>query len=309
MFNRRKFLCTTLLAAAGSNLPFPKKWHATHYSRHQQKSDDAPFITDTNINLFQWPFRRLKYSQTDLMLAKLRKHRINQAWAGSYEALFHKDLAGVNFRLAEECRERGEGMLIPFGTVNVGWPGWEEELRRCHEQYHMPGIRIYPGYQAFDLDHSDFRSFLQVMTERGMILQIACDMEDARVHHPLIEVRDISMDLLPGLVKAVPELKVQLLYWNHKVGHNLLERLIADTFVVFDTSRIESSGGVGRLIDGNPWFGNPVTIPANRILFGSHVPYFPVEANILKLFESPLTLEQISAIVSDNANHLLDSRL
>src|SRR5690606_3676065 len=76
----------------------------------------GPMLTDTNITLFEWPFRQLKYGDTTALVNKLRRHRINQAWTGSYESLFHKDIEGVNSRLSEECRQKGEGLLLPFGT-------------------------------------------------------------------------------------------------------------------------------------------------------------------------------------------------
>ena len=79
-------------------------------------------IIDTNVDLFTWPFRKLKYGDTHALVAKLRKHRIIEAWAGSFEALFHKDMDGVNQRLAAECRTNGEGLLVPFGSVNLAWP-------------------------------------------------------------------------------------------------------------------------------------------------------------------------------------------
>lgn len=313
--DRRNFLYNMLMTAA-SWIPFSvtnlggEKNSKTIASPPglERPPDSVPEIIDTNVNLFQWPFRKLKYDETELLIAKLRKHRISKAWTGSFEALFHKNIDSVNSRLARECRAHGEGILVPFGTVNLAWPDWEEELRRCHEVHDMPGIRIYPGYQPFDLNHPDFVQFVQEVTDRGMILQIACDMEDARVHHPVIEVRDAGIELLPDTLRRVPEAKVQLLYWNHEVGSALLEELIRKTNAVFDITRIEHVGGVGRLIDGNSWFGNMGKLPVERFMFGSYAPYFPVEANLLKLFESPLTEKQSIAIMNGNARRFISDR-
>src|SRR4029077_19814731 len=64
----------------------------------------GPDIIDSNVHLFEWPFRKLKYNRTEALIAKLRKHRIAKAWAGSFEAVLHKQLDPINGRLAKECR-------------------------------------------------------------------------------------------------------------------------------------------------------------------------------------------------------------
>ena len=46
-------------------------------------------------------------------------------------------------------------------------------------------------------------------------------------------------------------------------------------------------------------------VPVERIVFGSHAPYFPVETAILKLIESPLDAQQLQAIMQGNARRLL----
>src|SRR5688572_25031298 len=88
------------------------------------KSSAAVSLVDTNVHLFEWPFRRLKYARTAALAEKLRRHGVQQAWAGTFEGLLSKDLGGVNHRLAEECRKEGNGMFIPFGSVNPMWPDW-----------------------------------------------------------------------------------------------------------------------------------------------------------------------------------------
>jgi hypothetical protein len=71
-------------------------------------------IIDTNVHLFSWPFRELKFSTPEKLVAKLQHHGIKQAWAGSFESLLHKNIDGVNRRLVDICR-RYPGFLLPFG--------------------------------------------------------------------------------------------------------------------------------------------------------------------------------------------------
>src|SRR6266498_2597198 len=100
--NRRRFLKNSVIAGAAASLARAPLAHAAASSA---SVNAAPGVVDTNVNLFSWPFRKLKYGDTSALVAKLKKHRIVEAWAGSFEALLHKDVAGVNERLAAECRE------------------------------------------------------------------------------------------------------------------------------------------------------------------------------------------------------------
>src|SRR5690625_4419291 len=97
---------------------------------------------DTHVTIGAFPFRRFKYHGTAAIARKLKAHHTGEAWTGSFEALFHKNIDAVNRSLAQECNTHGDGLLIPFGTVNPAFPDWEEDLRRCAEVYGMPGIRL-----------------------------------------------------------------------------------------------------------------------------------------------------------------------
>lgn len=303
--DRRSFLQRSVLGATAVSLssrePLAGQVSTVATASHDTKA--APGIIDTNVNLFQWPFRSLKYRDTGRLVAKLRKHRIVAAWAGNFEALFAKDMNSVNEHLAAECRQHGAGFLIPFGSVNLAWPDWEEDVRRCHEIHNMPGLRIFPGYQPFALDHPAMESLVRMTTERGLVLQVAYGMEDPRVHHPIINVETVSLGPLVRVLEVVPEAKVQLLHFPASSPGGDLSRFLTFPNTVMDISRLEGNGALGRAIRSVA--GLPAArVAVDRLAFGSHAPYFPLETALLKLMESPLDAPQIQAIANGNARRI-----
>jgi uncharacterized protein len=302
--DRRSFVKASLIPAALPIVNLLGNAAAQNAGSAPGPVSQGPEIIDSNVHLFEWPFRKLKYDRTEALIAKLRQHRITQAWAGSFEAVLHKQLDAINHRLAEECRTRGDGVLIPIGTINPDGPDWEEDLRRCHEQHGMRGLRLYPAYHGYTLDHPEFTRMLGAATKRGMLVQVALRMEDERVHHPAIDVPVVNVSPLLEVLKKVPAAKVQLINSAGPLLGNNVPVLVRDTRVTFDIAATEGNGGVGRLIEGtNPSYKG--AIPVDRLLFGSHAPYFPCESALMKLFESPLGLEQLEKLMRTNARRLI----
>jgi predicted TIM-barrel fold metal-dependent hydrolase len=290
--DRRDFLQGSLLTAAGVGL-----YTQSETSAAGEDVSNAPGpVIDTNVYVSRWPFRRIPGDDTAGLVEMLRGHGVVQAWAGSFDGVFHKDIAAVNARLAEECRTRGEDLLLPLGTVNPKLPDWEEDLRRCHEEYRMPGVRLHPNYHGYSLDDPAFVRLLEMASERGMIVQLAAWMEDERHQHPLMPVPAVDLAPLTGLLNDLPDLRVVLLNAVHVPGDKRLRLLAEAGQVFFDLAKLELIEGLAELLG---------QVPVERILFGSFSPMFYFESTLLKLRESALSETETRRILEENARRLL----
>ncbi len=253
-------------------------------------------LIDVNVSLGRWPLRRVAGDEPERLVAKLHSHGVTQAWAGSFEALLHKDLGAVNARLAEDCRRHGRGLLLPFGSVNPRMAGWEEDLRRCAEVHRMRGLRLYPSYHGYRLDDSAFARLLALAAERRLVVQVALIMEDERMMHPVLRVAPVDPAPLEEIAGRIPGLRLVLVNTPGALHGELHQKLVATQKISFEISMLEGVGGIGTLLE---------QAPVERVLFGSYAPLFYFEAAELKLRESPLTPAQAQAIRQDNAERLL----
>ena len=256
-------------------------------------SDSPPGIIDTNVNLFAWPFRRLPLDSTDVLVQKLRALGIRQAWAGSFEGLLHRDIATVNQRLADGCRPYPE--LLPVGSINLGLPGWRDDVRRCVDRHRMQIIRLHPNYHDYALLDAAFPKLLQLADEENLIVQIAVAMEDVRTQHPQMQVPDVDLQPVLRLKKTFPNVRFQLL--NHRLRLPLLQQLAELPNVYFDTARVDGTDGVPNLVKG---------VPEGRVLYGSHAPFLIPQAAMIRVHESGrLTPSDLQNVYRNNASGLL----
>ena len=260
---------------------------------------------DTHVTIGAFPFRTFKYNGTTAITRKLKAHHIGEAWTGSFESLFHKNIDAVNRSLVQECTAHGEGLLVPFGTVNPAFPDWEEDLRRCAEEYRMPGIRLYPGYHGYTLTDESFRQFIRQAIDRELVVQIAIGVVDPRMEHPLVETEAVDPLPLIDLLKRDESARIQLLFPFYHLRMDRLERMLRETEVLFDISNLDATGSLRMAIDGDHLYFPDRKIPAGRLLMGSHMPWFPLENALFKFMESPLSPDEAGAILAGNAHRLM----
>jgi predicted TIM-barrel fold metal-dependent hydrolase len=250
-------------------------------------------MIDVNVSLSHWPFRRLPDDEPEELVRRLKRLGITEAWAGSFDALLHRDLGAVNARLVAACRRHGAGLFRATGVIDPLLPDWREELRRCHEEHRMSGIRLHPNYHGYALDHPAFAELTAEASRRGLIVQIALKMEDERTLHPLLKSLPTT-DPAPLVQLFAQGLKPKIVLLNALGNPRVepLKRLLTTGGIWVDIAMLESVAGLERLV---------AQVGAERLLFGSHAPFFYAEAAHLKLKESVLKTEQLDAICRANA--------
>jgi len=253
-------------------------------------------LIDTHVYLFHWPFRRVPNDEPAQLVDRLKRHGVTAAWAGSLEALLHKDVASVNGRLWDECRKVGHGFLVPCGTVNPTLPDWTEEFRRCVDDLQMPILRLYPGYHGYGLDLPEVGRLFSLAAERCIGIQIVIEMEDIRTQNPLLAVKPVDISPLSHWLNQFSGLRVMLLNCHRTVPSQPLEKLIATGRVYADLGMLEGMASLERLV---------TAIPNVRICFGSFSPVFYFESAAFKLLESQLDDRITESICFQHAQEFL----
>ncbi len=202
---------------------------------------EESLIIDVNADLSRWPFRRTPCDELPALVEKYQKFGVGQAWLGSLDGLLHRDIGGVNLRLAEACRRERRVKLVPFGSINPMLPDWQEDVRAVAEDHHMPGIRLHPNYHRYRLDEPVAAELLDLAAQRGLIVQLSIRMEDPRVQHPLMPVADVDARPLAELVKSRPALRLVVLNGLATIHERELRSLAATERVWFEISMRKGS--------------------------------------------------------------------
>jgi predicted TIM-barrel fold metal-dependent hydrolase len=245
-------------------------------------------IVDTNVNVFQWPFRRLPLDRTDVLVRKLRSLRIDHAWVGSFEGLLHRDITAVNQRVFDECRQHPE--LTPIGSINPMLPDWQSDLKVCLQRFKMPAVRLHPNYHGYTLANRAFADVLRRVASLGRLVQLCVAMEDTRTHHPLVRVPDVDLSPLADVMAAIPQARVQLL--NYRPGPSVPDSLVQIPGLYFDTARVEGTDGVASLLR---------SVKGERVMFGTHAPFLIPEASLIRVAEANLSDDAARALLGGTA--------
>jgi uncharacterized protein len=255
-------------------------------------------IIDFNAYLGPFAFRRLRHNTASTLLRLMDSKAIDKAVVSSAGAITYRNAQAGNEELAEEVKLHRD-RLIPYAVINPAYAGWRDDLKECHEGLGMSGLRLYPKWHRYGLTDPICLELVRSATARGMVLSIPVRVEDVRQRSWLVDVTEVPLEEIAGLVKSCPDARFVLLNGSHYVSSTLGRKgggLPANYLI--EVSRLDPllANEFGQLI---------VNLGADRLVFGTGMPFNYPDPALLNLEVLDISKEDKEKIAWRNAERWL----
>ncbi len=233
-------------------------------------------IVDVNGYLGHFAFRQLRHNTADGLLRLMDRKGIERTVVASASAITYRNPQAGNAEVAAEVKAHRD-RLIPFAVLNPFYAGWRDDLKTCHEQFQMTGVRLFPKWHNYQLSDRCCLDLVQAATERGLVISIPIRVEDKRQRSWLIDVPDVLLDEIGTLVKACPEARFVLLngldFVRSPLGRK--ESGLPANYVI-ELSRLSAllANELGHLL---------TQLGPDRLVFGTGMPFNYPDAALLRL--------------------------
>lgn len=233
-------------------------------------------LIDCNTYMGHWPFRQLKNNTCASRLEQMEQMGIDVSIISNLNGIFYKDTQAANQELFSEIRSNkkfGE-RFIPFAVINPIFAGWKDDLKTCLEQYGMKGIRLYPKYHNYELDHPNCVELVKMARDQGLPVALSLRMVDSRPSSWLdIQLEWSLKDVVP-IIKAVPDAKFLILNVANNVHLNKQDlQLFQQTDLIMDSSG-RNILNLGEMLQ---------TFGKEKFAFGSHAPMLDHYTGLLRV--------------------------
>ena len=231
-------------------------------------------IIDVNACLGHYPFRALRNTTASELITLMDRNGIDRAVVSSLHAVFYRDVQRANEELIEQTAPHG-GRLVPIGTVNPKYVGWERDLAELVERRKLKAITLVPEHHGYTLTDEHGRAALQRIAEYGVPVMLMQRFEDRRQRHSWDKAEDLQVGALLEAARAHPKLRFLLVNWIGLDGARLKDAGLQGRCLI-DIARIQVvyRKEVPRLIDA---------LGVESVAFGSHLPFDYVGPSLVKL--------------------------
>jgi predicted TIM-barrel fold metal-dependent hydrolase len=247
-------------------------------------------LIDVHVSLGHWPFQPLR-PRTPAQLARhLAVEGIDHAYVAPVDAILYPDPHLGNEELLP--RLRGYPTLRPVGVVNPALANWRETLDASVE-WGARMVKLLPNYHAYPLDAPFVDDLRQYARERGVRVAVQVRVEDERNQYPRMQIPNVDLASLIAFAQRLPEEPLLAL---GAYFHEAVELVRGTPNVLVDLAAIERLDTLRSFLR---------EVPSDRVLFGSHTPFFYTRAAVMKLRDAELDGETEQAIAADNARRFL----
>jgi len=257
-------------------------------------------IIDINAYIGHWPFRQLRHNTPDGLLRLMDKNGIDKAMVSSINAIFYRNSHAGNEELSDWMKAHRD-RFIPFATLNPRYAEWKEDLKQCHEEYGMIGVRMFPHYHNYKLFKDEGLEMIDFATEMDMVISIPIRMEDRRQRHWLDNVNDLHLSDIESAIRACPEASFIILNGRGFEGSSLFkdENLKNKNFLI-DISRLSVvlQREIPKLIE---------LTGVSKLAFGTGIPFNYPTPSLLKVQILDASEQDKEALLWRNAIRMIDN--
>ena len=250
-------------------------------------------IIDINTFIGHWQFRHLPAATPAELWTLLNNFDIDRALVSPIEGIFYEDPQIANEALASQLNNHSG--LLHAAVLNPTLANWQRSLRQCCEDYHIRAVKLHPNYHTYKLEDTAAREMIAAVGSENLPVIIQLRVQDVRSHHPLMQVPDVKVADAIAAASALP--KVNIVLGGIKWGEANTAEIKTLPNLWLDISQMETMDGLRRIID---------SCGPERLLFGTHAPFFYIRSTIIKLDEAQLSDEERECITRRNAEQLFN---
>ena len=243
-------------------------------------------IVDCNVSLGHWPFQYAGIETARQLEAHLKREGIGRALVSSADAVLFPEPEECNARLRKALAGCPSLTAIPVLNPRTGSA---PEILATAE---LVAVKLIPNYHGYSLTDPRAIAVCRVARQRRVAVMVQMRMEAERGHSEFLKMPGVSVDDITALAAAVPDLSLVALCPYLAEAVTLAK--LPGVFV--DISFTENPDTLAKLC---------AQVPAERVLFGSHTPWYYTGAAMAKLTSSEIGERERTAIGSGNAVRLL----
>ncbi len=255
-------------------------------------------MIDVNAYLGHFAFRQLRNNTAAGLLRLMDKKRIEHAVVSSAAAILYRNSQAGNEELAAEIKGH-RGRLTGFAVLNPAYSDWRHDLRVCHGEFGMKGVRLYPNWHRYKLTDPECLALVREAAALKMIISVPFRVEDRRQQHWLVDVPDVTQSEAIALVQAAPEARFIFGNGGGFAGSALGRKnggLPANYWIEISLLTALMANEIGQLI---------ANLGDDRVLFGSGMPFHYPDGALLKLEVLDASAAAKEKIARGNARRLL----